>query len=192
MRSREGDEKETTALTAPNPFALDEDPDEVQETPPAGDQSGSALRKWAKQQADLVKQLQKELADAKAETAKRDMESVFSKLGVPDKVRKFYSGDPTEDAITQWVKDNADVFGLTPEGGGDVTETPERRQMFDDLSGVMSAQSLGADRDGAVSRDVLAQQRADLLSKKQSSLTDLDAALAQMGVPNQPMMAPQF
>lgn len=192
MRSREGDEKETTALTAPNPFAND-DPDDLDvEQPPANDQSGSSLRKWAKQQADLVKQLQKELADAKAETAKRDMENVFTKLGVPDKVRKFYSGDPTEDAITQWVKDNADVFGLTPEGGGDVTETPERRQMFDDLSGVMSAQSMGMDKDGAVSREVLAQQRAELLGKKNSGLSDLDAALAAMGVPNTPLMAPQF
>jgi hypothetical protein len=192
VRSREGDEKETTALTAPNPFVLDEDPDEGQETPPANDQSGSALRKWAKAQADMVKQLQKELADAKAENAKRDMESVFTKLGVPDKVRKFYAGDPTEDAITQWVKDNADVFGLTPEGGGDVTETPERRQMFDDLSGVMSAQQMGTDKDGAVSREVLAQQRAELLGKKNSGLSDLDAALAAIGVPNTPLMAPQF
>lgn len=140
----------------------------------------------------MVKQLQKELADAKAETAKRDMESVFSKLGVPEKVRKFYSGDPTEDAITQWVKDNADVFGLTPEGAAEVTDTPERRQMFDDLSGVMSAQSMGTDKDGAVSRDVLAQQRADLLGKKHSGISDLDAALAAMGVPNTPLIAPQF
>jgi hypothetical protein len=120
------------------------------------------------------------------------MESVFTKLGVPEKVRKFYAGDPTEDAITQWVKDNADVFGLTPEGGGDVTETPERRQMFDDLSGVMSAQQMGTDKDGAVSREVLAQQRAELLGKKNSGLSDLDAALAAIGVPNTPLMAPQF
>jgi hypothetical protein len=178
-------------LTAPNPFALDEDPDDSVETPP-NTNDGSALRKWAKAQADMVKQLQKELADTKAENAARAMADVFKELGVPDKVRKFYSGDPTKEAITQWVQENADVFGLAGPDGEDPTVPPERRQQFDDLSGVMSAQSLGQDKDGAVSREVLAQQRAELMAKKNSGISDLDAALAAIGVPNSPLMAPQF
>lgn len=161
------------------------------ETPPANDNSGSALRKFANEQKKLADGYAKDLADLKAQLALRDASEVFSKLGVPDKVRKFYSGEPTEDAITQWVKDNADVFGLSP-AGEDPTVPPERKQMFDDLSGVQSAESLGIDKDGSVSREVLASQRAALLSKKGSNLIDLDAALAQMGVPNTPTMAPQF
>jgi hypothetical protein len=170
---------------------LDEDLDT--ETPPANEQSGSQLRKFAKEQKELAAQYAKELADIKAQLALRDASAVFQKLGVPDKVRKFYSGDPTEDAITAWVKDNADVFGLAGPDGEDPTIPPERKQMFDDLSGVQSAESLGIDKDGSVSRDVLAQQRAELLAKPRGSrISELDAALASMGVPNTPIMAPQF
>lgn len=161
-------------------------------TPPSTDQSGSALRKFANEQKKLAEQYAQELKEIRTQLAKRDAESIFQELGVPEKVRKFYSGDPTKDAITQWVKDNADVFGLAGPNGEDPTVPPERQQMFDDLSGVQDAQSAGQDRDGAVTREVLAQQRADLLAKKGSSLTDLDAALAKMGVPNMPVMAPQF
>lgn len=175
-------------MSSPNPF-IDDDGNEV--VPPTNDQSGSALRKFANEQKKLFEQAAAELKELKTQLAKRDAESVFVKLGVPDKVRKFYSGDPTEEAITAWVKENADVFGLSPDGE-DPTVPPERKQQFDDLSGVMSAQSLGMDKDGAVSRDVLAQQREELLNKKHSSLSDLDAVLAKMGVPNMPLMAPQF
>lgn len=173
-------------MTAP---FLDED--EIETPPPTNDNSGSALRKFANEQKKLADQYAKDLAELKAQLALRDAGEVFSKLGVPDKVRKFYSGEPTEEAITQWVKDNADVFGLSPDGQ-DPTVPPERKQLFDDLSGVQNAEQLGVDKDGTVSREILAQQRSDLMAKKTSNLSDLDAALAQMGVPNTPTMAPQF
>ena len=167
------------------------DEDDIDTPPPANDQSGTALRKFANEQKALAAQYAKDLAELRATLAMRDAESVFKELGVPDKGRKFYSGEPTKDAITAWVKENADVFGLSPDGE-DITITPEKRQQFDDLSGVQAAGNLGLDKDGAVSREVLAQQRADLLSKPRSSLSDLDKVLANMGVPNTPLMAPQF
>lgn len=175
-------------MSSPNPF-VDDEGNEV--APPANDQSGSALRKFANEQKKLAEQYATELKEIRTQLAKRDAESIFTKLGVPEKVRKFYSGDPTEDAITAWVKENADVFGLSPDGE-DPTVPPERKQQFDDLSGVQNAQSMGMDKDGAVSREVLAQQRSELLGKKNSGISDLDAVLAKMGVPNMPLVAPQF
>lgn len=172
-------------MTAPNPFIGDDDVEDA----PQPDQSGSALRKWGKEQAKLAEDLRKELELVKAQLATRAAADIFSKLGVPEKVRKFYSGDPTEDNIAAWVKENADVFGLETV---EATQTEEQQQAHQEIAQTQQATQLGQDRAQAFSREALAEQRSNLLSQKNPTLADLDATLAKMGVPNLPMVAPQF
>lgn len=152
-------------------------------------ESGSALRQFGKEQKARADKLERELNEFKAQLAKVQAGEIFTKLGVPEKVRKFYSGDPTEDAISAWVKENADVFGL--ETDSPATQTPEQEQQRSDLAQVQQAQQLGQDRSTNWTRDQHAQKRADLLANG-TGLPDLNKVLSELGVPDLPLMAPQF
>lgn len=167
---------------------LDDDGDVVDT---ATDQSGSALRKFGKEQKKRADELAKELAEIKAEFAKRKAGDIFAKLGISEKIRKFYSGDPDEDKIAEWWKENAELFGVDA-SAGDPTLTEEQQQNQDDLSQVQQLSNFGQERSAAMSRESMAQVRKDLLSSKSTGIADLDAALAKLGVPDIAMMAPQF
>ena len=183
-----GWEERRTELTDPNPFVLDDDD---AETPPAKDNSGSALRKFAKEQQARAKQLETELAELRATVARQNAESIFGKLGVNDRVRKFYQGEPTEEAITQWVKDNADLFGIEL-GGEDPTKTPEQNQQHQELSAVNQAVNAGQDRPTSLSRETMGQFKNDLLNRQNAGLPDLEEILGKMGVPNTPAQGPMM
>jgi hypothetical protein len=167
---------------------LPSDPDAV--VPP--NESGSALRKFAEEQKQLVKQLQAQLAEVNKQLASRTTADVFAKLGVSEKVRKFYTGEPTEEAISQWWKENAEVFGVDPGVGQDPTLDDAQQEHQRAIDAVQQATQIGQDRSGAVSRETMQKARTDLLSQKRSTMDDLDAALRAMNVPNIPLQAPQF
>lgn len=181
-----------TALSAPldNPFVDDDDPDG--QPPPTNDQSGSALRKWAKEQQKLAKDFQAKVAELTAKLAQREASEVFTELGISEKVRKFYQGEPTKEAIKTWWTENADVFGIDPGVGQDPTLDDAQQQHQRDIDLVQQAAQVGQDRTGAVSREQMSQARQGLLTQKNSNIADLNAALAKMGVPDTPLLAPQF
>jgi hypothetical protein len=154
-------------------------------------QSGSALRKFAEEQKTLVKQLQQQLAETQKQLASRAANDVFTKLGISEKVRKFYAGDPTEEAISQWWKENAEVFGVDPGVGQDPTLNDAQQQHQQAIDNVQQAAQIGQDRTGAMTPETMRSARTDLLSQGKN-VSDLDAALAKMGVPNLPFAAPQF
>lgn len=173
-------------MSEDNPFVdSDTDPTVVP------NESGSALRKFAEEQKQLVKQLQAQLVDAQKQLASRTVADVFTKLGISEKVRKFYSGDPTEDAINSWWKENAEVFGIDPGVGQDPTLSDAQQEHQQAIDAVQQAAQVGQDRTGAMSPESMRSARTELLSQGKS-VNDLDAALAKMGVPNLPFMAPQF
>lgn len=169
-----------------NPFISD-DPD----VPPVNDQSGSALRKFAEEQKTLVKQLQQQLAETQKQLASRAAAEVFTSLGINEKVRKFYTGDPTKEAIEAWWKENAEIFGVDPGVGQDPTLTDAQQEHQAAIDNVQQAAQIGQDRTGAMTRETMQGARTDLLSQGRN-ISDLDAALAKMGVPNLPFVAPQF
>lgn len=164
---------------------LDDDNDED----PA-EQSGSALRKFGKDQKKRADELERQLNELRTALAKREAGDVFAELGINEKVRKFYNGEPTKDAITEWWKENADVFGVDP-ASGDPTLTPEQQQTADDLSQLQDVNQLGQEKAEALGREALGQVRKDLLSSGRTE-DELNAALRKMGVPDLPFMAPQF
>lgn len=165
------------------------DPDEQ---PPATDNSGSSLRKFAEEQKRRADALDKQLKEMQTTLAKREAESVFAELGINEKIRKFYSGDFTKDAISAWWKENAEIFGVEPGVGNDPTLDPAQQEHQAAIDNVQKAAQIGQDRQGAMSRETMVEQRRRLLAQKGTNISDLDAALGGMGVPDLPMMAPQF
>ncbi len=121
----------------------------------------------------------------RAELTKRDAATVFTELGVPEKVRKFYSGDYTKDAISTWMKENADVFGFNTEA----EQSPEEAERSRDLEQVTAATLVGQDRQTALSRDSMRAMNNDLLANKKVSLEEM---LGKMNVPNIPMQGPMM
>lgn len=175
-------------MTAPNPFV---DDDDAEQPPVSTDTSGTALRKFAKEQQQLAKDLAKQLTELQAQVSMQNAAAIFGKLGVNDRVRKFYSGEPTEEAITEWVKVNADLFGIDL-GGEDPTKTPEQNQQHQDLGNVNQAVNAGQDRPTSLSRESMGQFKNDLLSRANAGLPDLEEILGKMGVPNVPAQGPMM
>lgn len=170
-----------------NPF-LDDDP-----TDPAADgESGSSLRKWGKAEKARADQLAKDLAELQQKLAKREAADVFTRLGISDKVRKYYNGESTEEAITAWWKESAADFGVEPNAEQDVTVTEEQRQDFADLDQVSQLNGAGRERPDAMSREGMSEARKSLLSNRNATDADFDAALRKLNVPDLPLMAPQF
>lgn len=167
---------------------ISDDPDIPSEN---GQQSGSALRKFAEEQKQMVKQLQQQLAETQKQLASRAAAEVFTQLGINEKVRKFYTGDPTKEAIEAWWKENAEIFGVDPGVGQDPTLTDAQQEHQQAIDNVQRAAQIGQDRGGAVSPESMKSAREDLLSKGKN-INDLDAALARMNIPNVPFGAPQF
>lgn len=165
---------------------LPDDPDPTQ--PPS---DGGSLRRFAEDQKKRADALEKQLKEVQTSLAKRDAESVFTELGINEKVRKFYHGDLTKDAISEWWKENAEVFGVDPGVGKDPTLDDAQQQHQQDILNVQQAAQVGQDRSGAVTRETMSEARKGLLSQGRD-INDLNAALAKMGVPDIPFMAPQF
>ncbi len=155
------------------------------------DNSGSALRKFAEDQKRRADDLEKQFKDLQKQLASRTASDVFAKLGINDKVQKFYQGDPTEEAIAAWWKENASIFGVDPGVGQDPTLDTAQQEHQAAIDAVQQAASVGQDRGGAMSRETMQSARTDLLSKGRTP-ADLDAALARMNIPNTPFQAPQF
>jgi hypothetical protein len=100
-----------------------EDDDDDYTTPEANNDLVKQLRKANKQK-------EKELADIKAQfenltkaQRERAVKDVLETRGVNSKVAKFIPSDidPTEESVSKWLEDNADVFGFQVEAQ---TQTP--------------------------------------------------------------------
>lgn len=78
--------------------------------------------KSIRKELDALKEANKakdaELAKFQAAQNEAAVKAVLKAKGLPEKVAGFYSGDASEDAVSKWLDENADVFGGTPGNGG--------------------------------------------------------------------------
>lgn len=133
----------------------------------------------------LRKQLEATLAELKKEREAREkldaqvkqntIRDTFRELEVPDKVSKFYAGEPDRDKILEWVKENADVFGISVAG----TETEEEQQQNSELKEVHKAGQVGFDAGDRAPETIAQTTEAGIRSGKMSE-QDVDAAIAKM------------
>lgn len=77
------------------------------------------LRQHAKDTADALKAANEQLAKYQAQERDATVKSVLKAKGLPEKAATFYQGDASEDAVSKWVDENADIFGVRPSGQND-------------------------------------------------------------------------
>ncbi len=73
------------------------------------------LRKELKTKTKLLSEMESQLGVIKSEQRQNTIKSVLENKGVSPKIAKFIPQDidASPDAIDNWIRDNADVFGLT-------------------------------------------------------------------------------
>lgn len=55
-----------------------------------------------------------ELAKFRAVEREQAIKAALTRKGLPEKAASFYNGDASEDAVSKWVEEHADVFGVAP------------------------------------------------------------------------------
>lgn len=139
----------------------------------------------------LRKQLEDALAQLKAERESRTkleeqvrkstIDTVFGELKIPEKVRKFYSGEADKAKILEWVKDNAEVFGLSVETA-DQTDSDEDKQRKDQIKSVQRASSTGFETGGNLAAETVFSQAEAKLRGGKMSEQELNDMIAQVFV----------
>lgn len=99
--------------------------DDEEEFGPEADQLPESVKRLLRDLRDQVKSAHKESADTKKELEsyrQRERQASVAKVleakGINQKFARFVLTeveDPTEDAVSKWLSDNADLVGLQPE-----------------------------------------------------------------------------
>lgn len=144
---------------------------------PKGSETGGGLRAKLEEALTRAKAAEDKLAETTKTLKTREAADLFGKFGVPDKVQKFYTGDVTEEAITAWCKENADVFGISVPGA-EASESPEDKQRNDAMRGTQAASRLGFD--GMTHSAETAMNEANAKLKAGASEAELDEMLGNL------------
>lgn len=90
------------------------------------------LRKAYDRKVKAEKELREKLAVLESRERERTLNELLSAKGLNPKVAKFYQGDADPEKIDSWLKDNADVFGLTSaETQQEAAVSPELREAYE-------------------------------------------------------------
>ena len=85
------------------------------------------LRKQLKEAQQRSKQFEEELSQTKSQVRERSLSDILQSKGLNPKVAKFVPIDVEgEDAVNEWLTENAELFGATPVSASGVSE--ETRQ----------------------------------------------------------------
>lgn len=73
------------------------------------------LRRLEKEQSKRIKELEQQLTTYKVQERESTVQSVLESMGVNPKIARFIPQDieVNSDTVQNWVKENADVFGIT-------------------------------------------------------------------------------
>jgi len=140
---------------------------------------GRSLRAFAEAQAAENAVLKARLATAEATIAAQSFKSIWDGLDVtvPEKVRKFYTGDPDADAVKKWVEENQDAFRFEPKTPTDGDSSGDQAANADaaaQQAALNAAGNLGANSNISG----YAAQIAQLKNAKPTTQAELNAALA--------------
>jgi hypothetical protein len=115
---------------------------------PEGDKTeGKSLRAFAEATAAENAKLKADLAALQAQVKEQSLKSIWDGLDVvvPDKVKAFFTGEPTAEAVKAWVEENQDAFRFEPKPGSD-TPTDEDAELAKLQAQLDTAQNLGKDK----------------------------------------------
>lgn len=115
-----------------------------------------------------------EVTQLKGSVRKRTLEEVLVSKGVNAKVAGFIPSDVEGDeAVTKWLEDNGDVFGIKPTEPADTTPAG---MSADDVAALKQAQSLSSSP-----MNLNKQAEAERAIQNAKTPEDLDAVLKQYG-----------
>jgi len=75
---------------------------------------GGALRKQLEAALKDKKALETQLAELSKQVRSSSVERLFGEAKADPRGIKFYSGEPTKDAVAEWLKGDGDVFATAP------------------------------------------------------------------------------
>ena len=105
------------------------------------------LRKANKEKEKQLKELQDQLSSIQKQTRERSVKDVLTSRGLNPKIAAFIPSDldPSEDAISKWVDDYADVFGGASAKQETASQmTPEQQQNLAALNAIQATQQTAA------------------------------------------------
>jgi hypothetical protein len=80
-----------------------------------GQTDGGKLRKQLEDALKEKKALETQLATLSAQVRAGSVKDLFSELKANPKGVKFYTGEPTKEAVEAWLKGDGDIFATAPE-----------------------------------------------------------------------------
>ncbi len=80
-----------------------------------GQTDGGALRKQYEQALKDLKAANDAKAALEAQVRSSSIKELFAEVGANPKGAKFYSGEPTKEALAEWLKGDGDIFATAPE-----------------------------------------------------------------------------
>jgi len=162
----------------------------------------AALKKAQAELAAAVKEkdtLSKQVADLAAKEKSRSLTDILASKGVSPKIAKFVEKDgvdPTEEAVSAWLDENADVFNIktesAPEGdGAENTEGAGQSDPFagmpDEVKAILAAmqqtQATEAGGSSANGEDGQTDAAIAAIGSQANSEADITAALKALGAP---------
>lgn len=131
------------------------------------------LRKAAKQKDKELAELKAQFESISKQSRERSIKDVLEARGVNGKVAKFIPQDldPTEESLSKWLEDNADVFGFQVEDKSQPAVDPAQQAAYNKMN-------------RAVDSGLTPDSSEDLLKKILSTSTpeELDEVLRNSGL----------
>ena len=140
----------------------DEEDDHLEFTPPSYESDTDLvkkLRKALKAEQRRAKELESNLGELSKAQRERILKDVFSSKGVNPKVAAFVPADleASEDAITGWLENNADIFGI------EVSQKPSLSQQ--DISAIQKMNNVLTDAESPIASNDLENRIANATSE---------------------------
>lgn len=85
---------------------------------------GGALRKQLEQALKDLKAEKDARASLEAQVRSASVKDLFGELQANPKGAKFYTGEPTKEALAEWLKGDGDIFATAPEPQAQTPGTP--------------------------------------------------------------------
>ena len=131
------------------------------------------LRKAAKQKDKELAELKAQFESLNKQSRERSIKDVLESRGVNGKVAKFIPQDldPTEESLSKWLEDNADVFGFQVEDKQQPVVDPAQANAYKKMNSAVD-QGLTPDSSDDIMRKLLSA----------TSKEELDEIIAQSGL----------
>ena len=147
-------------------FEYEDEDDEVTTQETSGNDLVKQLRKAAKQKDKELAELKSQFENLNKQSRERAIKDVLEARGVNGKVAKFIPQDldPTEESLSRWLEDNADVFGFQVEDKSQPAVDPAQAAAYKKMNSAVD-QGLTPDSTDDIMRKLLSANSKEELDE---------------------------